>query len=784
MKQERRRQEGAARMEDDAVANSEAIADASTARIATGHTLRDKDIPLDEAAARRTVQAAQQRAEAAERKLRHLRERYDALARASGSLTWVDVPAVPGENRPEQTAWRSVMSQGLEELAGPSWLDALHPEDRERVAQERAVADAAPYEMEYRLRRQDGTYRTLRARVVPVLEAGGTVREWVGRARDVTEQRRLEREVAGQARDLETIFDTLMDGVVVVDASGHLVRINAAARRLYERAMPPDFMERSMAGRTGSLALHDEQGRLLAPEEWPGQRILNGETVDNKHAVDLHYRALDGTPVWVSMSGSPLRNASGQIIGGVLVYRDVDERRRAARRNQESLDALLAMADVLVRAPEMEEDDADVAPPAARHPIAYRMAELTCAVLGCSRVGITLIDPETQMQRPIVVVGLDPATERRWWKEQMAQPLRFGEAPEGTDPAETARIVAMFRAGEILVADLTKPPYDQLPNDYNIKTMLAAPMLVGEQVVGILTLDHSGAEHEFTADELRLAQGIAQLTALVVQRERLLAEREATHVRMLALAETNRRMNEFLGVAGHELRTPLTSMKANVQLGQRYLERARESAAQRGGETSVLLDQIADLFARIIRQSGRQERLVNDLLDVSRIEAGRLELRQERCDLADIARQEVDEQRLQHPGRPVVLEVPTQPVWVMADADRIAQVLTNYLTNALKYAPAESPVDVSVTLEDGQARVAVRDAGPGLPPAQRERIWERFHRAPEVLVQSGSGIGLGLGLYISRTIIERHSGTVGVESAPGIGTTFYFTLPLAADETD
>jgi signal transduction histidine kinase len=77
------------------------------------------------------------------------------------------------------------------------------------------------------------------------------------------------------------------------------------------------------------------------------------------------------------------------------------------------------------------------------------------------------------------------------------------------------------------------------------------------------------------------------------------------------------------------------------------------------------------------------------------------------------------------------------------------------------------------------ARVLVRDSGPGLAPDQRERVWERFHRAPDVLVQSGSGIGLGLGLYISRTIIERHDGQVGVESAPGEGSTFWFTLPLA-----
>jgi K+-sensing histidine kinase KdpD len=104
---------------------------------------------------------------------------------------------------------------------------------------------------------------------------------------------------------------------------------------------------------------------------------------------------------------------------------------------------------------------------------------------------------------------------------------------------------------------------------------------------------------------------------------------------------------------------------------------------------------------------------------------------------------------------------------------------TNYLTNALKYSPADRPVAVGITVSDREARVWVRDEGSGLPAEEQTQIWERFHRAREIVVQSGSGIGLGLGLYICRTIIERHQGRVGVESAPGRGSTFWFTVPLA-----
>jgi signal transduction histidine kinase len=120
----------------------------------------------------------------------------------------------------------------------------------------------------------------------------------------------------------------------------------------------------------------------------------------------------------------------------------------------------------------------------------------------------------------------------------------------------------------------------------------------------------------------------------------------------------------------------------------------------------------------------------------------------------------------------------------MADPDRIGQVVTNYLTNALKYSIAAMPVDVHLTVEQGLARVAVRDRGPGLPLEEQQRLWQRFYRVAGINVRSGSGVGLGLGLYICRSIIERHYGEVGVQSAPGQGSTFWFTLPLIENENE
>jgi signal transduction histidine kinase len=177
------------------------------------------------------------------------------------------------------------------------------------------------------------------------------------------------------------------------------------------------------------------------------------------------------------------------------------------------------------------------------------------------------------------------------------------------------------------------------------------------------------------------------------------------------------------------------------------------------------------------------DRLVNDLVDITRIRTGRLDLHLAPADLTPIVHEAVEEQRQVHPDRTLHLECPEeQRAPVMADAYRLGQVVTNYLTNALKYSPADRPVTVGLQVGDQQARVFVRDAGPGLEPAEQEHIWRRFHRARGVEVQSGSGVGLGLGLHISQTIIEQHQGQVGVQSTPGQGSTFWFSLPLAPPE--
>jgi signal transduction histidine kinase len=191
-------------------------------------------------------------------------------------------------------------------------------------------------------------------------------------------------------------------------------------------------------------------------------------------------------------------------------------------------------------------------------------------------------------------------------------------------------------------------------------------------------------------------------------------------------------------------------------------------------------DAITPLVRRARRQAARLNGLVGDLLDVSRIQADRLDLHAMPADVRDVVREAVEEQRQAAPERVIILTVPDTPVALTCDPDRIGQVVTNYLTNALKFAPPEFPLQVRVTQSDTVATVSVTDQGPGIPTEEQSCIWDRFQRVDAIEHQSGSYIGLGLGLYICKTIIERHQGAIGVTSQVGAGSTFWFSLPLYA----
>jgi signal transduction histidine kinase len=246
------------------------------------------------------------------------------------------------------------------------------------------------------------------------------------------------------------------------------------------------------------------------------------------------------------------------------------------------------------------------------------------------------------------------------------------------------------------------------------------------------------------------------------------------------LREANRRLEEFLAVAAHELRTPATSSIGYIQLASKRVERLAVVATAENADLSASIGNVRGNLVDAELGTQRLARLVDRLLDVARIRASKLELALQPVNLAALVDTSVHEHRLANPTRVIRCDLPMSR-WVptTADPDRIEQALANYLANALRYSPPDRPVAVELTANEREVRVIVRDEGPGVPESELERIWSSYEQGEGARQQVLSNTGLGLGLYISRAIVEAHGGKVGVESALGHGSTFWFSLPVA-----
>lgn len=226
--------------------------------------------------------------------------------------------------------------------------------------------------------------------------------------------------------------------------------------------------------------------------------------------------------------------------------------------------------------------------------------------------------------------------------------------------------------------------------------------------------------------------------------------------------DQNQAKDEFLSIASHELKTPLTSMKASLQILERFVKTCPDS------------QKIHPFVVNSNKQVDRLTALVRDLLDVTRIHSGRLEIYKRQVEISELIREVVAEKTAVANNEFVIEQLADAEV--EADPNRIYQVFENLLSNAAKYSPESARILISSQISDGQIKVRVQDFGAGIPAEKIPHLFDRFYRIEET---RHSVQGLGLGLYICREIIKSHRGEIGAESKVGQGSTFWFTLPLA-----
>jgi PAS domain S-box-containing protein len=289
------------------------------------------------------------------------------------------------------------------------------------------------------------------------------------------------------------------------------------------------------------------------------------------------------------------------------------------------------------------------------------------------------------------------------------------------------------------------------------RSLMLVPMRSRGQVVGLLTFAWAEPGRRYGPEDLEMVEELGRRVVVAVDNARLYHEaKDAVRLR-----------DEFLGIASHELKTPLTPLRLKLQMLQRQMSGAPQES------TPLATERVSESLEVALRQVRKLAHLVDSLLDVSRITAGRLRLELEELDLSSVAAELLSRfspSAVQH-GCALELHAPG-PVFGRWDRLRVEQVVTNLLSNALKYG-AGRPVVIRVEEDGERARLTVKDQGIGIAEADLTRIFERFERA----VSDRHYGGLGLGLYITRQIVEAFGGTVRVASQPGQGSTFTLELP-------
>lgn len=374
---------------------------------------------------------------------------------------------------------------------------------------------------------------------------------------------------------------------------------------------------------------------------------------------------------------------------------------------------------------------------------------------------VHVLEPDNSVRR-IAVSHIDPERLRLLEELRVRYPLQLGS------PHPVAQVL---RTGEpVFHPDVTEETLRGFAQDDAhaahlqrlLRSFIAVPLTARTVTFGVLVLAMENPGPRYDQTDLALAQILARRAALAVENARLYDGAQAS----LAEAKTALAIREeFLSIASHELRTPLTALKSNLQLARRRLARGTPP------------EQVADLVDHANAQTERLTGLVSDLLDVTRIAAGRLLIERGPVAIGPLLHRIVELERAADPERVITLAVPEGELTIDADAARLEQVLLNLIENARKYSPPQCPIHVRSRLVGDALSIEVEDQGIGVPPEDQEHIFDRFHRATNV----DKGVtGLGLGLHIAREIIRAHGGTLTVQSTAGHGSTFTITLPLGS----
>lgn len=558
---------------------------------------------------------------------------------------------------------------------------------------------------------------------------------------DITDQRRAEAERA----QLAAIVRSTSDAIIGKTLDGTITSWNRGAERMYQ------FTPEEAIGQHISLIVPPE---LLDDLDDIMGRIHRGESIEHRETVRVRK---DGTRIDVSLSISPIRNRAGAMMGAATIARDISDLKREEAERARLLESERELREKAEWAEQRLTFLAE-ASSILSSSLNYEATLSNVASLAVPYIAdwcvINLVDADGNLNR-LALAHADP--ERIEFAKRLEE-----EFPP--DPDSSSGPLAVMRSGqsrlvpevtdEMLVRGARNQQHLALLRSLGITSVMIVPLRVRDHAFGAISLVTDRSGRRYSEDDLDLAEDLATRASVAIDNARLFQEAQ----------EALRLREEFLSIASHELKTPLTALQLQAQVLRRMSD-SGESSAQ--SAERVLLG--------IERQVKRLARLTTDLLDVSRIAAGRFTLERTHVDLSVLVEAVAGRfgEELAAAGASIALHI--QPgVTGQWDRHRLDQVISNLFSNAIKYGRG-SAIDVELSgFEDG-ARLVVIDRGIGIEIGDLGRIFERFERI-ETAERAG---GLGLGLFIVREIVEAHGGRVWAESEPGQTTRFVVQLPYS-----
>jgi PAS domain S-box-containing protein len=571
--------------------------------------------------------------------------------------------------------------------------------------------------------RKDGGERPIDDSAAPIRNASGAIVGCVLVFRDITERRRMESRLDGQltdARFFRSIIESSQDAIISKTLDSVVLSWNSAAEKLF------GYTAAQAIGRHISFVIPVERRH---EEEQIIARLRDGERIE--HFETERVRS-DGGRVPVSLTISPIRDESGRIVGASKIARDVSDRvqdMNEIRLRNLRLKLLSEAAGFL-----LSTSDAD----AMLHGIHDKVGPH----LGADTYLNFMVNEAGDALRLASWAGIPDDVAAGIRRLEFGQAV-CGAVAVGREPIHATHI------------QQSADPRDELVKSFGLRAYASNPLFAGAELIGTLSFA-SRTRDAFSPDELVFIATITHYVSIAYERLRLLDR----------LRDADRRKDEFLATLAHELRSPLAPLRNGIEI----MKLAPESGEVLGAARGSMERQLAQLV-----------RLVDDLLDVSRVTRNRLGLRRGRVELAEVIEHAVETCRPLADAALLELKVtlPEEPVFLDADAARLSQVFSNLLNNACKYTEPGGRIWLEADRQGDSVRVSVRDTGVGIPADKLGGIFEMFAQVDESLERAQGG--LGIGLTLAHRLVEMHGGTLEAQSeGAGRGSEFVVRLPALA----